>query len=133
MKNITVERFTDGKPNLRRFHQARWDEPVIFELGQPGQRGILIPEVEAEIKTQVGNPLEGIPDSLCRKSPPQLPEMSQPAVVRHYIHLSQETLGVDCNIDVGQGTCTVKYSPKVNDPCQMTSVAEATSRTSAAM
>jgi glycine dehydrogenase subunit 2 len=115
MKNITVERFTDGKPNLRRFHQARWDEPVIFELGQPGQRGILIPEVDAEIKTQVGNPLEGIPDTLCRKSPPHLPEISQPAVVRHYVHLSQETLGVDCNIDVGQGTCTMKYSPKVND------------------
>jgi glycine dehydrogenase subunit 2 len=115
MKNITVERFTDGKPNLRRFHQARWDEPVIFELGQPGQRGILIPEVDTEIRTQVGNPLEGIPHSLCRKSPPHLPEMSQPAIVRHYVHLSQETLGVDCNIDVGQGTCTMKYSPKVND------------------
>ena len=115
MKNITVERFTNGKPNLRRFHQARWDEPVIFELGQPGQRGILIPEVDAEIKTQVGNPLEGIPDILCRKHLPHLPEISQPAVVRHYIHLSQETLGVDCNIDVGQGTCTMKYSPKVND------------------
>ena len=115
MKNITVERFTNGKPNLRRFHQARWDEPVIFELGQPGQRGILIPEVDAEIKTQVGDPLEGIPDILCRKHLPHLPEISQPAVVRHYIHLSQETLGVDCNIDVGQGTCTMKYSPKVND------------------
>jgi glycine dehydrogenase subunit 2 len=115
VNNITEERFTEGKPNLRRFHQARWDEPVIFELGQPGQRGILIPEVDTEIKTQVGNPLEGIPDILCRKSPPRLPEMSQPAVVRHYVHLSQETLGVDCNIDVGQGTCTMKYSPKVND------------------
>ena len=41
--------------------------------------------------------------------------MSQPAVLRHYVHLSQETLGVDCNIDVGQGTCTMKYSPKIND------------------
>ncbi|OGO10900.1 MAG: glycine dehydrogenase [Chloroflexi bacterium RBG_19FT_COMBO_49_13] len=115
MNNITDERFTDGKPNLRRFHQARWDEPVIFELGQPGQRGILVPEVDEGIKSQVGNPLKEIPDSLLRKNQPQLPEISQPAVVRHYVHLSQETLGVDCNIDVGQGTCTMKYSPKVND------------------
>ena len=115
MNNITFERFTDGKPNLRRFHQARWDEPVIFELGQPGQRGILVPEVDEGIKSQVGNPLKGIPDSLLRKTQPQLPEMSQPAVLRHYVHLSQETLGVDCNIDVGQGTCTMKYSPKIND------------------
>jgi glycine dehydrogenase subunit 2 len=115
MNNITIERFTDGKPNLRRFHQARWDEPVIFELGQPGQRGILVPEVEEGIKSQVGNPFKGIPDSLVRKSQPKLPEMSQPAVLRHYVHMSQETLGVDCNIDVGQGTCTMKYSPKIND------------------
>jgi glycine dehydrogenase subunit 2 len=115
MKNITAERFTNGKPNLRRFHQAQWDEPVIFELGQPGQRGILVPEVEDGIRSQVGDAFAGIPDSMRRKSPPKLPEMSQPAVLRHYDHLSQENLGVDMNIDVGQGTCTMKYSPKVND------------------
>lgn len=115
MKNITAERYTNGKPNLRRFHQARWDEPVIFELGQPGQRGILSPQAGAEIKSQLGDPLEGIPAALRRKNPPKLPEMSQPAVLRHYVHLSQENLGADFNIDVGQGTCTMKYSPKVND------------------
>ena len=115
MKNITAERFTDGKPNLRRFHQAQWDEPVIFELGQPGQRGILVPEVDEKIKTSVGDPLADIPAGLRRQDPPRLPEISQPGVLRHYDHLSQETLGVDFNIDVGQGTCTMKYSPKVND------------------
>jgi glycine dehydrogenase subunit 2 len=36
-------------------------------------------------------------------------------VLRHYARLSQENLGVDLNIDIGQGTCTMKYSPKVND------------------
>ncbi len=115
MKNITAERFTNGKPNLRRFHQAQWDEPVIFELGQPGQRGILVPDVEDGIRSQVGDAFAGIPDSMRRTNPPKLPEMSQPAVLRHYDHLSQENLGVDMNIDVGQGTCTMKYSPKVND------------------
>jgi glycine dehydrogenase subunit 2 len=44
-----------------------------------------------------------------------LPELSQPQVLRHYARLSQETLGTDLNIDVGQGTCTMKYSPKIND------------------
>lgn len=115
MKNITAERSTNGKPNLRRYHQARWDEPVIFELGQAGQRGILVQEVEEGIKTQVGDAMGGIPQVLQRKSSPKLPEMAQPAVLRHYDHLSQENLGVDLNIDVGQGTCTMKYSPKVND------------------
>lgn len=36
-------------------------------------------------------------------------------MLRHYLRLSQENLGADLNIDVGQGTCTMKYSPKVND------------------
>jgi glycine dehydrogenase subunit 2 len=115
MNNITRHRFTDGKLNLRRFHQARWDEPVLFELSQPGQRGILVPEVEQEIRDQVGDVLATLPQNMRRREPPALPELSQPQVVRHYMRLSQENLGVDLNVDVGQGTCTMKYSPKIND------------------
>ena len=48
-RDITRERYTDGKPNLRRYHQAKWDEPVIFELHTPGERGIVVPPVEQEI------------------------------------------------------------------------------------
>ena len=102
------------KPAMRRFHQASWDEPVIFELSQPGQRGMLIPE-EPGIEQEVGDVVGSLPDCLRRKTPPRLPEMSQLHVLRHYDRLSQENLGVDLNIDVGQGTCTMKYSPKVND------------------
>jgi glycine cleavage system P protein (glycine dehydrogenase) subunit 2 len=103
------------KPMPRRFHQARWDEPVVFELSQPGQRGVLLPAVEAPIERAAGNPAQALPDAVRRTVPPALPEMSQIHVLRHYARLSQENLGVDLNIDVGQGTCTMKYSPKVND------------------
>jgi glycine dehydrogenase subunit 2 len=103
------------KPAVRRFHQARWDEPVIFELSQPGQRGVLVPEVEEGIRQEVGEMQSALPPYLQRVDPPKLPEMSQPHVLRHYVRLSQENLGVDLNIDIGQGTCTMKYSPKVND------------------
>ncbi len=103
------------KPKLRRFHQARWDEPIIFELSQPGQRGVIPPVVEEGIKNRVGDVLQTLPKNLRRSIPPQLPELSQIHVLRHYVRLSQENLGVDLNIDVGQGTCTMKYSPKVND------------------
>ncbi len=113
--DISKHRFTDGKLNLRRFHQARWDEPILFELSQPGQRGILVPEVEAGIRREVGDVLEALPAVMRRKEPPALPELSQPQVLRHYLRLSQENLGTDLNVDVGQGTCTMKYSPKVND------------------
>lgn len=97
-----------SKPPLRRFHQAQWDEPLLFELGSPGERGVLppLPEVPADAV---------LPDGLRRPAPPALPELSQPQVLRHYLRLSQENLGVDLNVDVGQGTCTMKYSPKVND------------------
>jgi glycine dehydrogenase subunit 2 len=103
------------KPALRRFHQASWDEPIIFELSQPGQRGVLIPEVGENIRQEVGDVAVSLPDPIRRKTPPMLPEMSQLHVLRHFARLSQENLGVDLNIDVGQGTCTMKYSPKIND------------------
>jgi glycine dehydrogenase subunit 2 len=103
------------KPALRRFHQASWDEPIIFELSQAGQRGVLIPEVGENIRQEVGDVAASLPDPIHRKTPPMLPEMSQLHVLRHYARLSQENLGVDLNIDVGQGTCTMKYSPKIND------------------
>ena len=114
-QDITQQRYTDGKPNLRRFHQARWDEPIIFELSREGQRGVLVPEVEEEIKDQVGDVLATLPLTVRRKAPPRLPELSQPQVLRHYLRLSQENLGADLNIEIGQGTCTMKYSPKIND------------------
>jgi len=114
-QDITRQRYADGKAKLRRFHQARWDEPIIFELSQPGQRGILVPEMEPELEVQVGEPLAALPETMRRKQPPALPELSQPQVLRHYVRLSQENLGADLNVDVGQGTCTMKYSPKVND------------------
>jgi glycine dehydrogenase subunit 2 len=115
MEDITKKRYTNGKPKLRRFHQAKWDEPIIFELSTEGERGILVPEVEDEVKNEVGDVLATIPKGVQRKQPPKLPELSQPQVLRHYVRLSQETLGTDLNIDVGQGTCTMKYSPKVNE------------------
>jgi glycine dehydrogenase subunit 2 len=117
---ISLHRFTDGKLNLRRFHQARWDEPIIFELSQPGQRGILVPEVEASVEDaaraqEKAQPWTVLPEKMRRGQPPALPELSQPQVVRHYLRLSQENLGADLNVDVGQGTCTMKYSPKINE------------------
>jgi glycine dehydrogenase subunit 2 len=104
-----------GRPRLRRFHQARWDEEIIFNLSQPGQRGILVPEIEPEIREEVGDIWGDLPESMRRREPPRLPELSQHQVLQHYLRLAQENLGADINIDVGQGTCTMKYNPKIND------------------
>jgi glycine dehydrogenase subunit 2 len=114
-QDISKHRFTDGRLNLRRFHQARWDEPLIFELGSPGQRGLLVPAAEEDMQAAAGDVLAALPEGMRRKQPPGLPELSQPQVLRHFMRLSQQNLGADLNIDVGQGTCTMKYSPKIND------------------
>lgn len=103
------------KPPLRRFHQARWDEPILFELSEPGERGVIPAQTEPGVREVVGDVVGTLPSSLRRATPPGLPEIGQARVLRHYLRLSQENLGADLNVDVGQGTCTMKYSPKVND------------------
>ncbi len=105
----------DMGKKLRRFHQARWDEPIIFELSSKGERGILVPRAEKGIEAAVGDGLSRLPENMRRKTSPNLPELSQMQVLKHYLRLSQENLGADFNVDIGQGTCTMKYSPKVNE------------------
>jgi len=75
MEDITSFRYENGTPKLRRFHQAKWDEPIIFELGCEGQRGILVPEVEEGIRQEVGDVLASLPDTVRRREPPRLPEL----------------------------------------------------------
>ena len=99
----------------RHFHEARWCEPLIMEKGTPKERGILVPQAEKAVQDTVGQARFLIPENLRREEPPQLPELSQMQVLRHYLHLSQETLGTDVTIDIGLGTCTMKYSPKVHE------------------
>jgi glycine dehydrogenase subunit 2 len=99
----------------RAFHQAKWDEEVIFELSTKGERGLIVSPVEKGIEDEVGDGISAVPESLRRKAPPALPEISQMRVLKHYLRLSQHTLGADLNVDIGQGTCTVKYNPKIND------------------
>ena len=97
------------------FHQARWNEPIIYELSRPEERGILVPKARQEIKDSVGDLKSRLPKVMRRKGLPNLPEMGQSRVLKHYLHMAQETLGRDLNVDVGQGTCTMKYNPPINE------------------
>lgn len=105
----------ENKRGIRRFHQAKWDEPIIFDLNSPGERGILPPRAEKEIVEKIGDGFSALPEAMRRKEAPALPEMGQMKVLRHFLRLSQENLGADFNVDIGQGTCTMKYNPKIND------------------
>jgi glycine dehydrogenase subunit 2 len=88
----------------RRYHAAVWDEPLVLELGAPGRRGVVFEEPDADVD-------ELVPAGLRRTKPPGLPELSEPEVLRHYLHLSQETLGM-MGVSLF-GTCTMKYNPRL--------------------
>lgn len=105
-------------PNRRtartNFHQAKWDEEIIFQLHNEGEIGLEPPKIEEGIEKEIETPLKNIPENMLRKKKPELPEIGQMRVLKHFLRLSQQNLGADLNIDVGQGTCTIKYSPKIN-------------------
>ena len=97
---------------LREFHAASWDEPLVMQMGHPGRRGTIVPPVEPTIAQAVGPAEALVPAAMRRAAPPELPELSEPEVQRHYLRLSQETQGM-LNISLF-GTCTMKYhSPAV--------------------
>jgi len=108
MKRIIRDR------KVRQFHQAKWDEPVVFELHRKGERGVIPPGAEAGIRASTEGTAR-IPAAMQRSAAPALPEIGQAKVLRHYLRLSQETLGSDLNVEIGQGTCTMKYIPRINE------------------
>jgi len=95
------------------FRQAKWREPLIFELGYDGSRGYIPPKVDDEVKSAVGDILAKIPEKLRRKEL-NLPQLSKVEVVRHYTRLSEMNYGVDSGV-YPLGSCTMKYNPKVNE------------------
>ncbi|WP_457741401.1 aminomethyl-transferring glycine dehydrogenase subunit GcvPB [Thermococcus sp.] len=89
------------------FRQAKWDEPLIFELSREGRVGYTLPKPIEDIEVE-------IPDNLRRKSKLNLPQLSEPEVVKHYTRLSEMNYGVDSGI-YPLGSCTMKYNPKINE------------------
>ena len=82
-------------------------QPTIFERGRPGRGGGKIPHPPKDA-------LDRIPASARRASPPALPEMNEPDVVRHYVNLSQLNYAVDTGF-YPLGSCTMKFNPKLNE------------------
>jgi glycine dehydrogenase subunit 2 len=92
-----------------------WNEPLIMNLGFAGRKGVLVPDTSSRVKQTVGDVTATIPSNMIRKTPPKLPELSEPEIARHFIRLSQQNFGTDSGINIGVGTCTMKYNPKINE------------------
>ncbi|TKD49976.1 aminomethyl-transferring glycine dehydrogenase subunit GcvPB [Sphingomonas baiyangensis] len=91
-------------PPLRRYHAPVWDEPLAMEMSVAGRRGQHYPIVDAD---------DLVPAAMRRQAPPELPEISEPDVLRHYLRLSQQTMGM-MGISLF-GTCTMKYNPRLHE------------------
>jgi glycine dehydrogenase subunit 2 len=104
---------TANAPKVREVHQARWNEPVVMEMGVKGRRGLVFPEPEAAVTRAVGPAAELVPEIMRRKTPPALPEMTEHDTLRHYLHLSQMVHGM-MGVNLF-GTCTMKYNPRVSE------------------
>ena len=96
------------------FRQADWVEPLIFELSNKGRIGYQFPPLEPEINGSL-DPENLIPETLQRIEAPDLPELSEIQVLRHYMHLSQMNYGVNSGLIYPLGSCTMKYNPIINE------------------
>jgi len=85
-------------------------EPLIFELSSPGRKAYSLPALDVPDRS-----LEDLlPKGEIREKAPELPEVSEVDLIRHYTRLSQLNHGVDIGF-YPLGSCTMKYSPKINE------------------
>ncbi|MFA6447881.1 MAG: aminomethyl-transferring glycine dehydrogenase subunit GcvPB [bacterium] len=80
---------------------------LIYEKSVPGRRGVRCPD--SDVNTKID-----IPETLLRKEPAALPEVSELDVIRHFTALSRRNHGVDTNF-YPLGSCTMKYNPKLGE------------------
>jgi glycine dehydrogenase subunit 2 len=93
--------------------QAKWIEPLIFERSSPGVIAHHFPKAGDGVKktTKLDKIL---PSSMRRTTSPNLPEVSEPGVVRHFTRLSQMNYAVSLGT-YPLGSCTMKYNPEQNN------------------
>ncbi|HEY8764502.1 MAG TPA: aminomethyl-transferring glycine dehydrogenase subunit GcvPB, partial [Solirubrobacteraceae bacterium] len=90
--------------------RAADDELTIFERSKPGRRAFRPPELDVPER-----PLdELLPAGLRRDSPPRLPEVAEPEIIRHYNRLSRRNFDLDTGF-YPLGSCTMKHNPKVHE------------------
>jgi glycine dehydrogenase subunit 2 len=87
-----------------------YEEPLVFEQSRPGRDGYSLPELDVP----AADPAEILPRGLVRDGLPDLPELSEVDVVRHFTRLSTWNAAVDLGL-YPLGSCTMKYNPKLNE------------------
>jgi glycine dehydrogenase subunit 2 len=90
--------------------QQRDPVVTIYERSVPGRRAGTVPACDVP-----ETPLEDlIPKRLLRERPPELPEASEPEIVRHYNRISRRNFDLDTG-PYPLGSCTMKHNPRINE------------------
>ncbi|HEX7880286.1 MAG TPA: aminomethyl-transferring glycine dehydrogenase subunit GcvPB, partial [Candidatus Eisenbacteria bacterium] len=87
------------------------DNRLIFEMSSRGRCGYTMPKMDVPAPS---NDDEKLLRQFRREKPPELPEVSEPEVVRHFTNISVLNHHVDKDF-YPLGSCTMKYNPKLND------------------
>jgi glycine dehydrogenase subunit 2 len=101
----------ESAPGLNGETPLQRDRAVtIFERSREGRRAAAIPEPGVPER-----PLdELIPAALRRERPAELPEVSEPEIVRHYNRISRRNFDLDTGF-YPLGSCTMKHNPRLNE------------------
>lgn len=83
---------------------------TVFEKSHPGRLGTMPPASDCPVVDASAL----IPSGMLRRSTPELPELSELDVMRHFIGLSAKNYSVDTQF-YPLGSCTMKYNPRVNE------------------
>jgi glycine dehydrogenase subunit 2 len=81
------------------------EEPLLFETGRADITGVDI-DVPKTKSDRLGKHR--------RKTPIDLPALSEPEAMRHYVRLSQKNYAIDMGI-YPLGSCTMKHNPRLNE------------------
>jgi glycine dehydrogenase subunit 2 len=83
---------------------------IIFDKSVKGRMGVKLP-VSQVPSVELSKNISSV---LLREIPAELPEITEPEVVRHFVNLSTKNHHVDKDF-YPLGSCTMKYNPKIND------------------
>ena len=80
-------------------------EALIFEIGSTNKTGVDLPEPRGKADRLGG---------VTRNAPSELPGLTEPEMVRHYVRLSQRNYAIDLGL-FPLGSCTMKHNPRLNE------------------
>jgi glycine cleavage system P protein (glycine dehydrogenase) subunit 2 len=97
-------------PELHETPMQRDRATTIYERSVEGRRAATLPDTDVPERALD----ELVPPKLLRDRPAELPEVSEPEIVRHYNRISRRNFDLDTGF-YPLGSCTMKHNPRLNE------------------